>query len=169
MSKTPNLENPTPNKGGCDWNSILDYNFYASGSQTLTNPNLTTIEGVTILTAFAGYTRNDGDYFHDGRLGTPVMDRNSLIATAAGTPDPGFVNFGFNTVALDRDIYDYSWDFHVTSANSSVIVGANGKAPRSNFSGDYAPYFGTTPLIVVGGKEYKTPAPSARYGAFGTK
>ncbi|MCL2561283.1 MAG: Ig-like domain-containing protein [Rikenellaceae bacterium] len=168
MSKTPNLENPTPNKGGCDWNSVLDYNFYASGSQTLTNPALQTIEGVTLLTAYAGYTRLDPDYFHDGRLGTPVMDGNSLIATAAGTPDPGFANFGFNTVALDRDLYDPSWDFHVTSANSPVIVGANGKAPRGNFAGNYAPYFGTVGL-TIGGVEYKSPAPSARYGAFGVK
>jgi len=169
MSKTPNLENPSPNKGGCDHNSILDYNFYASGSQTLNNTNLRTIEGVTILTAFAGYTHNDADYFHDGRLGTPIMDGNSLVATSAGAPEINFVNFGFNTVALDRDMFDYSWDFHVTSASSPVIAGANGKSPRNDFSGVYAPYFGNTPLMVVGGKEYKTPAPSARYGAFGTK
>lgn len=166
MTKTPKFNVPNPDNGA-DHNSIIDYNFYASGSQTLTNTNLQTIEGVTILTAYEGYTRDDSDYWHDGRNGTPIVDGNSLVAIAAGTPNPNFVNFGFNSVPLDSDTYNSSWDFHV-QAGSPVLAGANGKTPRNNFSGDYAPYFGTTGL-TVGGKEYKTPAPSAFYGAFGTK
>ena len=172
LGKTPNLNNPSSNKGGAHWESILDYNFYASGSQTLNNPALRVVEGAEILTAFAGYTHDDADYWHDGRLGTPIMDGNSLIATAPGALDPGFVNFGFNTVALDDDGYSFEkrgYDFHVTSASSPVVAGANGKTPRSDFSGKFAPYFANAPFMVVDGKEYKSPVPSARYGAFGTK
>jgi len=169
MGKTPNLTDANnPNKGGCDWESVMDYNFYASGSQTLTATNLQIIEGVTILTAFAGYTLKDNDYFHDGRSGTPIMDGNSLVATSAGAPAITFVNFGFNTVPLNQDRYDAAWDFHVTSATSPVIAGANGKTPQNNFTGKFAPYFSVTGL-TLDGVEYKSPTPSARYGAFGTK
>ncbi|MCL2502552.1 MAG: hypothetical protein FWE99_05410, partial [Bacteroidales bacterium] len=72
-----------------------------------------------------------------------------------------------NGVPLGEDMFNPSWDFHV-HAGSPVLVGANGKTPRNTFSGDFAPYFGSTGL-VIDGKEYKTPAPAARYGAFGIK
>jgi len=173
MTKTPKLNQPNPDNGA-DWNSIVDYNFYASGSQTLTNARLVTIDGSTVLTAFEGYTLTDDDYWHNWDSYVvlygptfPLIDKNSLVASTPGAPDPMFVNFGFNTVALDRDLYDPSWDFHV-QAGSPVINGAEGKSPRSEFSGAYAPYFGATGLTVCGA-EYKTPAPSAQYGAFGTK
>ena len=163
MTKTPKLNVPDPDNGA-DHSSIVDYNFYASGSKEAANPNAL---GVFIPTSYAGYVFDDEDYWHDGRMGTPKIDENSLIATSAGAPDPMFVNYGFNTVALEEDMYNPTWDFHV-QAGSPVVNGANGKTPRNAFSGDFAPFFGTTPLITVDGKEYKTPLPSAKYGAFGT-
>ena len=161
MTKTPKWNQPDPSNGA-HHSSIIDYNFYASGSQSTAN----TLDPNLYPTAFAGYTFPDGDYWHDGRNGTTIVDGNSLVATSAGTPDPNFVNFGFNTVALDRDMYDASWDFRV-QAGSPVLVGSGGKQPRNDFSGSFAPFFGATGL-TVGGVEYKTPAPSPRYGAFGT-
>ena len=171
MLKTPSLNNPTFNKGGCDHNSFVGYNFYASGSQQLTNPTLLTIDGVTLTTAFAGYTYADEDYWHDWDnypANYPKIDQTSLVATAAGTPNPNFVNFPFNSVPLDRDLFDASWDFHV-NAGSPVLVGAEGKEPKSApFTSEFVPYFGTTGLMIDG-KMYTTPAPKAQYGAFGTK
>jgi len=162
MTKTPKLNQPDPDNGA-DHNSFVGHNFYASGTQQAVVP---VTFGVSIPTAFAGYTFDDEDYWHDGRNDTPKIDETSLVATAPGSPNPNFVNFP-NTVALEEDMYDPSWDFHV-QAGSPVLVGANGKTPRSTFTGDFAPYFGAVGL-TIDGKEYKSPAPSARYGAFGTK
>jgi|GEM_PF-45000 len=173
MAITTSLENPTPDSGGgACWSSIVDYNFYASGSQRMTNPNLMTVEGVTIMTAYEGYTLDYEDYYHVdlGIPGMPIFEQNSLIATAPGAPDPGFVNFGFNTVPLDEERFNPAWDFHVTSADSPVF-GANGRAPRSNFSDPaFAPFFGTPGNgLMIDGTEFTTPLPRAQYGAFGLR
>jgi hypothetical protein len=71
------------------------------------------------------------------------------------------VKYGFNTVALNEYIYNNSWDFRV-QAGSPVLTGAS-----SSFTGSLAPYWGTAG-VTVNGVEYKTPLPSARFGAFGT-
>jgi len=174
MAITANLENPTPDSGGgACWSSIIDYNFYASGSQTMTNPALMTVEGVTIMTAFEGYTLDYEDYYHvdyvGRRPGMPIFEQNSLIATAPGEPRIDFVNFGFNTVRLDEERFNPSWDFHVTSADSPVF-GANGKAPRSDFSSRYfAPFFGPGNGLMIDGVVFTTPLPRAQYGAFGLR
>ena len=165
MAKTPKWNNPSP-ADGADHGSILDYNFYASGTQTMIGHPLLTVDGVTIESAFAGYTMTDNDYWHDGRNGTPALEQNSLIATGLGTPAITFRNFGFNSVPLHSDEYNSNWDFRVTSADSPVLVGANGKAPRNNFGGSYAPYFSGSGL-TIDGQTYRSPAPKAQYGAFG--
>jgi hypothetical protein len=158
MAMTPKLDQPSPT-AGADKNSIIDYNFYASGSQqsTLAQDNPAT------LTSYLGYTSVQAAYYHDGRLTTPKVDFNSLISASAGdaAKDPKFVSYGFNTVDLASFTYDNSWNFHL-QAGSPVLTGA-----YSSFTGAYAPYWNTTGL-TVNGVEYKTPAPSARFGAFGT-
>jgi hypothetical protein len=158
MAMTPKFDQPSP-LNGADNNSVIDYNFYASGSQTSNlaqdNPNT--------LTSYAGYVSTQSTYFHDGRNSTPKVDLHSIISSSAGdaAKDPKFVNFGFNTVGLDSYSYDNSWKFLVQSG-SPVLTGA-----YSTFTGSYAPYWATTG-ITVNGIEYKTPAPAARFGAFGT-
>ena len=158
MAMTPSFDKPSPT-GGADNNSIIDYNFYASGSQqsSLAQDNPTT------LTSFMGYMSNQAAYFHDGRSGTPKVDSHSLVSASAGdsSKDPKFANFGFSTVDLASYTYDNNWNFRV-QATSPVLTGAN-----SAFTGAYAPYWGTTG-ITVNSVEYKTPAPSARFGAYGT-
>jgi hypothetical protein len=156
---TPSLDKPGPSTGGADQNSIINYNFYASGSQqsTLAQDNPLT------LTSYMGYVSTQSAYWHDGRNNTPKVDFNSPVSASAGdsSKDPKFVNFGFNTVDLASYTYDNTWNFRV-QASSPVLTGA-----YSTFTGTYAPYWGTTGL-TVNGVEYKTPAPSARFGAYGT-
>ena len=158
MAMTPSLNTPSPTSGA-DNNSIIDYNFYASGSQqsTLAQDNPAT------LTSYMGYVSNQAAYFHDGRLNTPKIDFHSIVSASAGdaTKDPKFVSYGFSSVDLASYTYDNSWNFLVQST-SPVLTGA-----YSTFTGSYAPYWGTTG-ITVNGVEYKTPAPAARFGAFGT-
>lgn len=158
MAMTPKFDQPGP-ANGADNASIIDYNFYSSGSQQSTlaqdNPNT--------LTPYMGYMSNQANYWHDGRNGTPIMDLHSLVSASAGdiAKDPKFVNYGFNTVELNSYTYDISWNFNV-QAGSPVLTEAH-----STFTDAYAPYWGATG-ITVNGTEYRTPAPAARFGAFGT-
>jgi hypothetical protein len=158
MAMTPKLELPGPSNGA-DNNSIINYNFYTSGSQqsTLTQDNPNT------LTSYMGYTSNQSAYYHDGRLGTSKIDFNSLVSASAGdaAKDPKFASFGFSSVALNSFTFDNSWNFKV-QAGSPVLSGA-----WSDFTGAYAPYWSVTGL-TVNGLLYKTPVPVARFGAFGT-
>ena len=158
MAMTPSFDKPSPT-GGADNNSFIDYNFYASGSQqsSLAQDNPAT------LTSYMGYVSIQAAYWHDGRTSTPKVDYHSLVSASAGdsSKDPKFVNFGFSTVDLTSYTYDSNWNFHVLAA-SPVLTGA-----YSSFTGSYAPYWGTTG-ITINSVEYKTPAPSARFGAYGT-
>jgi hypothetical protein len=158
MAQTPKLNQPGPSNGA-DNASVIDYNFYASGSQQSPLAQ----DNPTYLTSYLGYTTTNANYFHDGRLSTPIIDQHSPVSASAGdaTKDPKFVNYGFNTVALNEYIYNNSWDFRVQSG-SPVLAGAS-----SSFTGSLAPYWGTAG-VTVNGVEYKTPLPSARFGAFGT-
>jgi hypothetical protein len=160
MAMTPKWDAPGPSNGA-DQASRINYNFYASGSQ---QSALTQDVNGNTQTAYAGYTSANSNYWHDGRNSTPKVDEHSLISASAGDPDkdPKFVNYGFNSVPLLSYTFDNTWDFHVQSG-SPVLSNACG-----NFTGDYAPYFGTAGLNI-GGVEYKTPAPAARFGAFGTE
>jgi hypothetical protein len=157
-AQTPTWNNPSPSNGA-DQASIIDYNFYCSGSQksilAQDNPNY--------LTSFLGYTSANSNYWFDGRLSTPVIEEHALVCASAGDAafDPKFVNYGFNTVPLHQYEYNEAWDFRV-AADSPVLTGA-----QSNFSGVWTGYF-TSSGLTVGGVEYKSPAPKPFFGAKGT-
>jgi hypothetical protein len=157
MAMTPKWNQPSPSNGA-DNTSIIDYNYYTSGSQqsTLAQDNPGT------LTSYMGYVSVQSNYWHDGRNSTPKVDEHSIVSASAGdaAKDPKFISFGFNTVELNSYTYDNSWNFKV-QASSPVLTGA-----YSSFTGAYAPYWSTTGL-TVNGTEYKTPAPAARFGAYG--
>ena len=157
MAMTPKFNQPDPSNGA-DNASIIDYNFYCSGAQQ--SPFAQDNPGT--LTAYAGYTSDNSNYWHDGRNGTPVVDEHSIVSASAGdaATDPKFVNYGFNTVALNQYDYNDSWDFAV-QAGSPVLTGA-----QSNFTGAWTGYYVSSGL-TVGGDEYKTPAPASRFGAKG--
>ncbi|MDR0873887.1 MAG: Ig-like domain-containing protein [Prevotellaceae bacterium] len=158
MAKTPKWDTPDASNGA-DNNSVIDYNFYASGSQTSPFAQ----DSPDYLTAFLGYTAAEKDYWHAGKNNTPKIDEHSIVSASAGdsATDPKFLNFAINSVPLEESVLAPSWDFHVQAA-SPVLSNA-----YSNFTGAYTPYFGASGL-TIGGTNYKTPAPAARFGAFGT-
>ena len=132
---------------GPDLNSKIDYNFYASGSQKSTIPQHVTNKTVT---AFDGFQASQKDV---------VRGANDIFSASAGdaTKDPKFVNFPLNTVAVTSFTFDVTWDFRLQTG-SPALTGA-----KTNFT----PFFSTTGL-TLNGKEYKSPAPAAYFGAKGT-
>lgn len=149
----PDWGTPNP-EAGCDMNSVIDYNFYASGSQESTLPQ--DIENNT-TTAYLGYTTENEKY-------SSAIDQHSIIAASAGdeATNPQFVNFPFNENPLTNYVYDSSWDLHV-AAGSPVLTGA-----YSGSDENMQPYFHTNG-INVNGKTYTSQAPEAFFGALGTR
>jgi uncharacterized protein YjdB len=139
---------------GCDTNSVIDYNFYASGSQQSTLPQ--DIAGGT-TTAFLGYTKSNKNVYPQ------YVDLNSLVSASAGdaAKDPEFVNYPFNSDPLTSYTYNSSWDFHVQSGSPALTGAYNGSETKM------APLFSSTGL-TINGTTYKTPVPANRFGAFGT-
>ncbi|OJU51620.1 MAG: hypothetical protein BGN96_07850 [Bacteroidales bacterium 45-6] len=139
---------------GCDTKSIIDYNFYASGSQQSTLPQDVTA-GTT--TAYLGYTLSNKNIY-------PLyVDTHSKVSASAGdtASDPKFVSYPLNSDPLTSYTFNKGWDLHV-QAGSPVLAGAyNGTDAVA------APFYASTG-ITVNGITYKTPAPVARFGAFGS-
>lgn len=131
---------------GPDLNSKVDYNYYASGSSESDVPQHIA-NGTT--TAFDGFKPGVKDV---------VYGANDVVGAAVGDKDPLFVHFPFNTNPLLSYTFDESWDFHL-KAESPALKGANT---------DFAPYFAASG-ITVNGNTYKSPLPSAFFGAKGTE
>lgn len=147
---TPNYKKPNDPEEGYDSKSVIDHNFYASGSQ---KSDIVFTEDSGVAYAWEGYNYAHEDY------NAGVVDANSVIATEDNLQDPMFVNFDVNGVGLTDYVYDDGWDFHV-NAGSPVLGGA--------YTGsDVVPYFAGG--LTVNGKSYSSPAVANRFGAFGTK
>ncbi len=151
---TPSFDIPNNPEEGYDDSSLIDYNYYASGSQrseiVFDDPE----EGESgVAYAWEGYNYAHEDY------NVGVVDVHSVIATEDDSKDPGFVNFDINAVSLTSYIYDEAWDFHV-QAGSPVLSGT--------YTGTIAPYFGSTGL-TVNGESHTSPAVENHFGAYGTK
>ncbi|MFT3826775.1 MAG: Ig-like domain-containing protein [Chitinophagaceae bacterium] len=131
---------------GPDLNSKVDYNYYAAGTQQSAVPQHITNGTVT------GY-----DGFKTG-VKDAVYGSHDISGTAAGDKDPKFVNFPFSTDPLLSYAFSTAWDFHLQSG-SPALTGAKT---------DFTPYFSSTG-VTVNGKTYKSPLPSAFFGALGTK
>jgi len=131
---------------GPDLNSKIDYNFNASGTQQSTIPQHIT-NGT--ITAYDGFKPGVKDV---------VYGVKDVSGTSAGDKDPKFVNFPFTSNPLLSFAFNTSWDFHL-QAGSPALTG--GKT-------DFIPYFSNTG-VTVKGKEFKSPLPSAFFGAYGTK
>ena len=131
---------------GPDLNSKIDYNYYASGTAKSEIPqhiaNATT-------TAFDGFKAGIKDV---------VYGTNDIRGTAVSDKDPMFENFPFATNSPLASTYNNSWDFHLKTG-SPALTGA--------YTG-FTPYFSASG-ITINGKTYKSPAPAAYFGAFGTK
>lgn len=157
---TPDLDQPASPEDGRydDVNSVIDYNYYASGSQKV-DPNYVYKRGIEY--SWEGYNyEEDGKPFDE--YDVEKVDKHSVIATEEDSKDPLFVNFPINEVSLTEYVYNDAWDFHV-QAGSAVLNGA-----YSGNDAKMAPLFGTEGL-TVNQKVYTSPRVEARFGAYGTK
>ena len=153
---TPSYDLPNnPDEGYCS-ESVIDYNYYASGTQ---KSNVVFEDESGVAYSWEGYAYAHKNYYEG------VVDANSIITKTASdcaANDPKFVNFPINDVALTDYIYQDAWDFHV-QAGSPVLAGAYDGTDTK-----MAPYFGTEGL-QVNGQTYTSPKVEARFGAYGTK
>ena len=139
-----------PEEGYADA-SVIDYNYYASGSQ---ESEIVFEDESGVAYAWEGYNYAHEDY-NQG-----VVDAHSLIATQEDGKDPMFVNFDINGVSLTSYTYNDSWDFHVQSG-SPVLTGA-----YDGTDATMAPFFQTSGL-TVNGETYTSPAVANHFGAYG--
>ena len=157
-AQTPNYDQPNNPEEGYNDASVIDYNFYASGTQK-SDIVYDGEDESGVAYAWAGYAYEHEDY-NEG-----VVDLNSIITKAAedcAKNDPKFVNFDINAVALTEYVYNEGWDFHV-QAGSPVLSGA-----YNGTDANMQPYFGTDGL-TVNEETYTSPAIEAHFGAYGTK
>ena len=148
---TPSFSIPNNPEEGYDDSSVIDYNFYASGSQ---KSEITFPDESGVAYAWEGYNYEHEDY------NVGVVDLNSVIATKDDLKDPMFVNYDVNGVSLTNYIYDENWDFSV-KAGSPVLSGA-----YSGSDANMQPYFGANGL-TVNGETYVSPAIQPWFGAYG--
>ena len=148
---TPSFSIPDNPEEGYDDSSVIDYNFYASGSQ---KSEITFPDESGVAYAWEGYNYEHEDY------NVGVVDLNSVIATKDDLKDPMFVNYDVNGVSLTNYIYDENWDFSVRSG-SPVLSGA-----YSGSDANMQPYFGANGL-TVNGETYVSPAIQPWFGAYG--
>ena len=148
-------------------NSVIDYNYYASGSQKIDNSEYVYEAGIEY--AWQGYNysytlkdEDDGEVIYISMYDTEV-DVHSVVASESDSKDPKFASFDINSVRLlDYQLFDtdgtQKYDFHL-QAGSPALSGA--------YDGtEMQPAFLSTG-ITVNGKTYNSPAPEARYGAYG--
>lgn len=142
---TPNYKDPNKSDGGYGDKSVIDYNFYASGSLT------TPITGdATVGNPAEGYAQENKNY-------SPEVDKHSRIATPDNLLDPAFVAFDINRVGLTDYAYNPAWDLHLTPG-SPALTGAEGML---------TPYFAEG--MTIGTRRYVSPDVQPYYGALGTK
>ena len=151
-AQTPSYKNPNNPEEGYDNTSVIDYNYYASGSQ---RSDIVFADASGVAYAWEGYNYAHKNYYEG------VVDAHSVIATEQDGKDPLFENFSIHAVPLTSYSYDEAWDFHL-KAGSPALTGAN-----SGSAASLKPYFAGG--LSVGGTTYSSPAVAAHYGALGTK
>ena len=127
--------------------SVIDYNFFASGTAESNIPQH--IENGTI-TAYDGFKPGVIDVVHG---------ENDIYGKEPGDNDPKFVSFPFLTNPLFDINYKESWDFHLQESSPALDA--------SKTRTGLIPFFSTsTNCITVNGKTYNSPLPANYFGAF---
>ena len=161
---TPAYSTPTEEDCYDRENSMIDYNFYASGTVQVRDEYVFSgkdEDGNDYSGAkfpYEGYSYNHPEYDYE------KVDVNSIVAgnaEEAEALDPLFVNY---PVDSDPSLYawDDAWDFHV-QAGSPVLEDAYTPSDDSR-----RPFYAETGL-TVNGKTYTSPAVEAHFGAYGTR
>ena len=162
---TPAYSTPTEEDCYDREHSMIDYNFYASGTvqSHLFFEGSYEDDGETLYYSgvkfpYQGYALDHAEYDNEKADVHSVIARDAKDAEAT---DPDFVNYDINS---DPALYQWndSWDFHV-QAGSPVLEGAY--APNDDAR---KPFYAETGL-AVNGKTYTSPAVQPYFGAFGTK
>lgn len=143
---TPKYTSPDDPEKGYDDDSVIDYNYYASGSQ---KSSIVFDEESGVAFAWQGYNYDHSSY-------SPEVDLHSTLAVEADGKDPLFVNFDINSVSLTEYVYDASWDFHLKEGSPALVSTA----------ASVEPYFAVNGL-TVGSETYLSPALKPYCGAFG--
>ena len=162
---TPAYSTPTEEDCYDREHSMIDYNFYASGTvqSHLFFEGSYEDDGETLYYSgvkfpYQGYAFDHAEYDNEKADVHSVIARDAEDAEAT---DPDFVNYDINS---DPALYQWSdsWDFHV-QAGSPVLEGAY--APNDDAR---KPFYAETGL-AANGKTYTSPAVQPYFGAFGTK
>ncbi len=85
-----------------------------------------------------------------------VSGANDVNSTTVGANDPKFVNYNLNNPKANAT-FDLSWNFRLQASSPALNAGTTNFTPHYVATG-----------ISIGGVEYKSPAPSAYIGAYGT-
>ena len=160
---TPAWEEPGSEDCYDGEHSMIDYNYYASG----------TVESSIV---FSGEYEDDGEMllysgvkfpyegyaFNHEWYDTEKVDVHSVMAKTAEEAvslNPKFVNFDLN---MDPASYTFndSWDFHLQAGSPAL------DASKTYTAGGRQPYFGTTGL-QINGQTYTSPAIGNWFGAYG--
>jgi len=105
---------------------------------------------------YYGFTQLCVDSYKSG-VTDVVRGAHDVAGSAAGENNPMFENYPVDTDP-NNSTFNTSWDFHL-KAGSPALTGAKT---------DFTRMFSTTG-INIDGVTYKSPAPKAHFGAFGTK
>ena len=116
-AQTPSYKNPNNPEEGYDNTSVIDYNYYASGSQ---RSDIVFADASGVAYAWEGYNYAHKNYYEG------VVDAHSVIATEQDGKDPLFENFSIHAVPLTSYSYDEAWDFHL-KAGSPALTGQQRK------------------------------------------
>ena len=160
---TPAWEEPGSEDCYDGEHSMIDYNYYASGTvqSSIFYEGQYEDDGEMLLYSGVKFPY-EGYAFNHEWYDTEKVDANSIIARTADEAvalDPKFVNFDLN---MDPASYTFndSWDFHL-AAGSPALDGS-----KTYTAGDRQPYFATSGL-EVNGQTYTSPAVGAWFGAYG--
>lgn len=160
---TPAWEEPGSEDCYDGEHSMIDYNYYASGTvqSSIFYEGQYEDDGEMLLYSGVKFPY-EGYAFNHEWYDTEKVDVHSVMAKTAeeaASLDPKFVNFDLN---MDPASYTFndSWDFHLTSGSPAL------DASKTYTAGDRQPYFGASGL-EVNGQTYTSPAIGAWFGAFG--
>ena len=160
---TPAWEEPGSEDCYDGEHSMIDYNYYASGTvqSSIFYEGQYEDDGEMLLYSGVKFPY-EGYAFNHEWYDTEKVDVHSVMAKTAEEAvslNPKFVNFDLN---MDPASYAFndSWDFHLTSGSPAL------DASKTYTAGDRQPYFGTSGL-EVNGQTYTSPAIGAWFGAFG--
>lgn len=144
-------------------NSLIDYNYYASGTvkSSIVFSGEYEDDGETLLYSGVEYPYQGYAFDHEW-YDNDKVDVHSVIARTAEKAvslDPRFVNFDLN---MDPASYTFndSWDFHLQAGSPAL------DASKTYTAGGRQPYFGTTGL-QINGQTYTSPAIGNWFGAYG--